>query len=77
MKALGFVLAAGVLAAITTNIPYWNWYGFPIQRLTTVMAIRIIPFMPMMGLGRKSSMLTAILLAGTVLSGSCAPFPMI
>jgi hypothetical protein len=24
-----FVTAAGVLAAISTNISYWNWYGFP------------------------------------------------
>jgi len=26
---VGFVLFAGVLAAITTNVSYWNWYGFP------------------------------------------------
>jgi hypothetical protein len=26
---VGFVLTAGILAAITTNVPYWNWYGFP------------------------------------------------
>jgi hypothetical protein len=26
---LGFVTAAGVMAGITTNISYWNWYGFP------------------------------------------------
>ena len=25
---LGFVVMAGVLAAIATNIAYWNWYGF-------------------------------------------------
>ncbi|HEX5433838.1 MAG TPA: hypothetical protein VFY05_06345 [Candidatus Angelobacter sp.] len=24
-----FVTLAGVLAAISTNISYWNWYGFP------------------------------------------------
>lgn len=24
-----FATAAGVLAAISTNISYWNWYGFP------------------------------------------------
>src|SRR6266481_3615843 len=24
-----FVTVAGVLAAISTNISYWNWYGFP------------------------------------------------
>jgi hypothetical protein len=26
---VGFVTVAGILAAITTNISYWNWYGFP------------------------------------------------
>jgi hypothetical protein len=26
---LGFVLVAGILAAMATNLPYWNWYGFP------------------------------------------------
>jgi hypothetical protein len=26
---LGFVTLIGIGAAITTNISYWNWYGFP------------------------------------------------
>ena len=26
---VGFVTLAGVMAGITTNISYWNWYGFP------------------------------------------------
>ena len=25
----GFVLLIGVVAAIGTNVSYWNWYGFP------------------------------------------------
>ena len=25
---VGFVVVAGVLGAIVTNIPYWNWYSF-------------------------------------------------
>ncbi len=24
-----FVTVAGILAAISTNVSYWNWYGFP------------------------------------------------
>jgi hypothetical protein len=24
-----FITIAGILAAISTNISYWNWYGFP------------------------------------------------
>jgi hypothetical protein len=27
---VGFVAAIGLAAAITTNIPYWNWYTFPL-----------------------------------------------
>jgi hypothetical protein len=26
---VGFVALVGVTAAISTNVPYWNWYGFP------------------------------------------------
>ena len=26
---LGFVTAAGIMAAIATNVSYWNWWGFP------------------------------------------------
>jgi hypothetical protein len=26
---VGFVLVIGIIAALTTNLPYWNWYGFP------------------------------------------------
>ena len=26
---VGFVTVAGLLAGITTNTSYWNWYGFP------------------------------------------------
>ena len=26
---VAFVTLAGILAAIATNISYWNWYGFP------------------------------------------------
>lgn len=27
----GFVTMIGLAAAITTNIPYWNWYSFPLD----------------------------------------------
>src|SRR5260370_11204093 len=27
---LGFYAIVGLLAAIATNISYWNWYGFPV-----------------------------------------------
>ena len=28
---VGFVALAGFAASITTNVSYWNWYGFPID----------------------------------------------
>jgi hypothetical protein len=26
---VGFVTVVGIVGAITTNVPYWNWYTFP------------------------------------------------
>lgn len=42
---VGFVVLAGVLAAITTNIPYWNWYGFPNNYTVSYMMIEIVGFL--------------------------------
>jgi hypothetical protein len=41
---VGFVTLAGVLAAITTNISYWNWYGFPGSYTTAYMFIEIMGY---------------------------------
>jgi len=42
---VGFVTIAGILAAIVTNIPYWNWYGFPANYTAAYMSIVIIAFL--------------------------------
>src|SRR6266446_8374525 len=42
---VGFVLTAGILAAITTNVPYANWYSFPKDFTLGQMAIQIIGFL--------------------------------
>jgi hypothetical protein len=42
---VGFVLAAGILAAVTTNISYWNWYGFPGVYTTSYMLIQMVGFL--------------------------------
>jgi hypothetical protein len=42
---VGFVLAAGILAAIATNISYWNWYGFPGVYIANYMLIQIVGFL--------------------------------
>ena len=42
---VGCVLAAGILAAVTTNISYWNWYGFPGVYTASYMLIQMIGFL--------------------------------
>ena len=41
---IGFVTVVGILAAIATNIPYWNWYGFPKRYTASYMFIEIVAF---------------------------------
>jgi hypothetical protein len=41
---VGFVLVAGILAAIATNVSYWNWYGFPRVYTASYMLIQIVGF---------------------------------
>ena len=41
---VGFVLIAGILAAITTNVSYWNWYGFPGVYTVSYLLIEIVGF---------------------------------
>ena len=42
---VGFVCVAGVLAAIATNVSYWNWYGFPTTYTGSYMIIQIVGFL--------------------------------
>jgi hypothetical protein len=41
---LGFVTAAGIMAAIATNISYWNWWGFPTVYTASYMFIQVVGF---------------------------------
>jgi hypothetical protein len=41
---VGFVLIAGILAAITTNVLYWNWYGFHGVYTASYILIEIVGF---------------------------------
>ena len=41
---LGFVIMAGILATITTNVSYWNWWGFPTVYVASYMFIQIVGF---------------------------------
>jgi len=40
----GFVIVAALMAAITTNIPYWNWYGFPTNYTATYAMTQIVGY---------------------------------
>jgi len=42
---LGFIVVAGIMAAITTNIPYWNWYGFPTDYTVAYASTEIIGYL--------------------------------
>ena len=39
-----FVTLAGIMAAITTNVPYWNWYGFPTNYTISYMSVEIVGY---------------------------------
>ena len=41
---VGFILVAGIFAAIATNVSYWNWYGFPTVYIASYMLIQIVGF---------------------------------
>ncbi|HWW17745.1 MAG TPA: hypothetical protein VNY81_03900 [Candidatus Saccharimonadales bacterium] len=41
---VGVVVVAGVLAALSTNVEYWNWYGFPGNYITGYMTTQIVGF---------------------------------
>jgi hypothetical protein len=42
---VGFILVIGIVAAIATNISYWNWYGFPTVYTVSYMFIQIVGFL--------------------------------
>ena len=41
---LGFVTAAGIMAALATNVSYWNWWGFPSVYTASYIFIQVVGF---------------------------------
>jgi len=41
---VAFVTVVGLTAAIMTNIPYWNWYGFPLSYTASYGFTQIVGF---------------------------------
>jgi len=57
---VGFVLTAGFLAAITTNVPYANWYGFPKdftmgQMITQILGFLLVGIVAAIVLGKRTA----------------------
>src|SRR2546425_864937 len=57
---VGFVLTTGILAAIATNISYWNRYGFPAVYTASYILIQVVGFLCVgtvaaLMLGRRST----------------------
>ncbi len=44
LPRVGFVTLVGIAGAITTNLSYWNWYGFPTSYTLGYSAIQIIGY---------------------------------
>ncbi|HVW85593.1 MAG TPA: hypothetical protein VHB50_12980 [Bryobacteraceae bacterium] len=42
---VGFVAVIGVIAAIATNISYWNWYGFPVSYTLAYIVTQLVGFL--------------------------------
>ena len=42
---VGFVTVIGIIAAIATNVSYWNWYGFPANYTCAYMFTQFIGFL--------------------------------
>lgn len=42
---VGFVLVVGIVAAMATNVSYWNWYGFPTVYTASYMLIEVVGFL--------------------------------
>lgn len=60
---VGFILTAGILAAVATNIPYANWYGFPkdytlSQIITQVVGFLLVGIVAGLVLGRRTEAAT-------------------
>jgi lipopolysaccharide export LptBFGC system permease protein LptF len=42
---VSFVTLAGIMAGITTNVSYWNWYGFPASYTASYTLTEIVGFL--------------------------------
>lgn len=43
-RRVAFVTTVGIVAVLATNVPYWNWYGFPTDYTIAYMVTELIGF---------------------------------
>lgn len=43
-RRVAFVTTIGIVAVLATNVPYWNWYGFPSDYTVAYMVTQLIGF---------------------------------
>ena len=41
---VGFAMIAGILATLTTNVEYWNWYEFPSNHIAGYLITQVIAY---------------------------------
>ena len=41
---MGFMVLLGILTALSTNVSYWNWYGFPTSYTAVYMLMQAVNF---------------------------------
>ena len=44
-RRVAFVTTVGLVAVLATNVPYWNWYGFPGSYTISYMVTQLIGFL--------------------------------
>jgi hypothetical protein len=42
---IGFVIVVGLVAAVSTNVSYWNWYGFPAAYTLAYIATQFVGYL--------------------------------
>lgn len=60
ISRVAFVTVVGLIAAMTTNVSYWNWYGFPgsytaISMLTQIVGFLVVGLVAAAILGRGAA----------------------
>lgn len=45
LTRVGFVTVVGIIAALSTNLEYWNWYDFPSAYVTGYLITQVLGFL--------------------------------